>query len=156
MGSEFWDDKTVFVAGATGFLGGWLVDRLVDTGANVVALVHTDTADSQYFQRSLDSRTTVERGDIADREFVNGLFDRHPVDVFFHTRRGRRCRAGASRTARLLPVCCAEHVADPGFPHPGTARVRERDQFDRQGLRPSNRCRTGRHHRSSRCIPTRR
>ncbi len=35
---SFWFGKTVFVAGATGFLGGWLVRRLLQFGAHVVAL----------------------------------------------------------------------------------------------------------------------
>ena len=31
-----WQDKSVFVTGASGFLGGWLVKRLLELDADVV------------------------------------------------------------------------------------------------------------------------
>ena len=39
--STFWSGKTVLVTGATGFLGGWLVHRLLTYGAHVVALIRS-------------------------------------------------------------------------------------------------------------------
>lgn len=35
----YWTDKNVFVTGATGLLGSWLVKALVDSNANVVCLI---------------------------------------------------------------------------------------------------------------------
>ena len=35
----FWADKTVVVTGATGFLGSWLVRRLLEYDAKVITLV---------------------------------------------------------------------------------------------------------------------
>ena len=35
----FWKGKTVFVTGATGLMGGWLVKALLGEGAEIVALV---------------------------------------------------------------------------------------------------------------------
>lgn len=35
MDQEFWRGKTVLVAGATGFLGGWIVRQLIESKANV-------------------------------------------------------------------------------------------------------------------------
>lgn len=84
MASRFWFQKTVFVAGATGFLGGWLVRRLVEYGAHVVTLVRSPKPESQYFLGSLDKRTTVEWGDIADQGAIERIFKRHPIEVFFH------------------------------------------------------------------------
>ena len=37
--NTFWRDRPTFVTGATGLLGGWLVKRLVESGASVVCLV---------------------------------------------------------------------------------------------------------------------
>jgi CDP-glucose 4,6-dehydratase len=88
MASTFWFGKTVLVAGATGFLGGWLVRRLVEYGAQVVALVRSPKPESQYFLASLDKRTSIEWGDIADQRVIERIFQRHPIDVFFHTAYG--------------------------------------------------------------------
>ena len=39
MVDKFWNNKNVFVTGGTGFLGSYLVKKLVNSGANVTVLV---------------------------------------------------------------------------------------------------------------------
>ena len=106
MGSEFWNGKTVFVSGVSGFLGGWLADRLVASGSKVVALVRSMNQESQFFLRSLDSLASVEYGDVADRAFVDGIFRKYPINVFFHT-------AAVSDINRVLrePLACFNSTA---------------------------------------------
>ena len=41
---SFWRDRSVFVTGATGFLGGWIADELVRRGARVSVLVRDAVA----------------------------------------------------------------------------------------------------------------
>jgi CDP-glucose 4,6-dehydratase len=84
----FWAHKTVVIAGATGFLGGWLVRALLKQGAKVVSIVRNPKSQSQAVLDGLLDRTTVEHGSVYDRDFVTGLFDRHAVDVFFHAAYG--------------------------------------------------------------------
>lgn len=84
----FWCGKTVFVAGATGFLGGWLVRRLLHFGAHVVALVRSHKPDSQFFMESFDTSVSVHWGDAADPAVIEDIFERYPVDVFFHAAYG--------------------------------------------------------------------
>jgi CDP-glucose 4,6-dehydratase len=81
----FWYGKQVVVAGATGFLGGWLVRRLLDYGAHVIALIRNPRSQSQVVLESLLDRATVERGSIDDEAFLDELFRRHHIDVFLHT-----------------------------------------------------------------------
>lgn len=88
MAQNFWTDKTVLVAGATGFLGGWLVRRLVSRGAHVISLVRSYKSNSQFFMESLDNQTWVEWGSVADQHLIERIFDRHQVDVFFHAAYG--------------------------------------------------------------------
>ena len=88
MASTFWFGKTVLVAGATGFLGGWLVRRLVEYGAHVVTLVRSNKPESQFFMRALDNRVSVEWGDVADQRVIERIFQRHSIDVFFHAAYG--------------------------------------------------------------------
>ena len=88
MASNFWFGKTVFIAGATGFLGGWLVRRLLDYGAHVVTLVRSHKPESQFFMDSLDKQTSVEWGDVADQKVIERIFQRYPINVFFHAAYG--------------------------------------------------------------------
>ena len=86
--SSFWFGKTVFVAGATGFFGGWLVRKLLQNGADVVTLVRSDKQNSQFFLESLDDSTHVYRGDITDQALIERIFAEHPIEVFFHAAYG--------------------------------------------------------------------
>ncbi len=85
---NFWRDKTVVVSGATGFLGGWLIEHLLKKEAKVVAIVRGHKPESQFFMRSIDERVAVESADISDVARVKEIFERYPVDVFFHTAYG--------------------------------------------------------------------
>ncbi len=88
MASTFWCGKTVLVAGGTGFLGGWLVRRLVDDGAHVVALVRSPKSESQFFQEGLDVRVSIEWGCVADEAVIQSIFERYPIEFFFHAAYG--------------------------------------------------------------------
>lgn len=88
MASRFWSGKTVLVAGATGFLGGWLVRRLLEYGACVVALVRTHKSESQFFMESMDARVFVEWGSVDDQNVIERIFERHSIDCFFHVAYG--------------------------------------------------------------------
>ena len=88
MTAPFWRGKTVLVAGATGFLGGWLVRRLLEYGAHVVTLVRLDKPDSQFFMDTLDTRVSVERGSVANERVIQRIFERHSIDFFFHAAYG--------------------------------------------------------------------
>ena len=83
MDSKFWFGKTVLVAGATGFLGGWLVRRLLKYGACVVALVRTRKSQSQFFMEFMDAHVLVEWGSVDDQNVVERIFERHSIDFFF-------------------------------------------------------------------------
>src|SRR5687767_12616772 len=88
MTATFWRGKTVLVAGATGFLGGWLVRRLLEYGAHVVTLVRSDKPDSQFFMDTLNTCVSVERGSVADERVIQRIFERLPIDNFFHAAYG--------------------------------------------------------------------
>ena len=71
--------KTVFVTGATGFLGGALVHRLAKEGAQVKALAR-NPARADYI-RDLDS-VDIVTGDVSDVASLEAHM--HGVDVVFH------------------------------------------------------------------------
>lgn len=80
----FWRGKRVLITGGTGFLAGWLIRRLSEYAANVVAVVRAARPDSQLEMEGLDRKVQLERGNVYDPEFMKTLFERHHFDVCFH------------------------------------------------------------------------
>ena len=72
--------KRAFVTGATGLLGPFVVDELVQKGYEAVALVRDSTSD-----RILDMYgTTVVRGDVCDYRVIERVLHEYAVDVVVH------------------------------------------------------------------------
>lgn len=82
---EVWCGRTVVVTGVTGFLGGWVVGRLLEYGAEVVALVRREKPDSQFALASYGERCQVVRGEAWDPDLISGIFDNHAPSAVFHT-----------------------------------------------------------------------
>lgn len=139
--SAFWSGKTVLVAGATGFLGGWLVHRLLTSGAHVVALIRSHKPHSQFFMESLDKQTQVEWGSVDDPRVIERIFDRYPIDNFFHAAYGADVNRVLDEPLECFKssALSTQHLADFGFSQDEPSKLHLRDQFNRQGIRsPAN------------------
>jgi CDP-glucose 4,6-dehydratase len=82
--SGFWHDRPVFVTGATGLLGGWLVRALVEQGADVTALVRDWVPQSTLLSTELLQRVNVVRGDVRDQDVLKRAMGEYEVDTVFH------------------------------------------------------------------------
>ena len=82
--SSHWRDRPVFVTGATGLLGAWLVRRLVDEGAEVVALVRDWVPRSILLSTDLLEHVNVVRGDVRDQHVLERAMGEYEVDTVFH------------------------------------------------------------------------
>lgn len=80
----FWRDRRVFVTGGSGLLGGWLVRRLVDERADVVALVRDWVPQSILLSSDLLSGVTLVRGDVRDQELLERALGEYEIDTVFH------------------------------------------------------------------------
>ena len=81
---SFWLDRPTFVTGATGFLGGWLVRRLLALGADVVCLVRDWEPHNEFVRAGLHKRVRVVRGDVCDQSLVERILGECEVDTTFH------------------------------------------------------------------------
>lgn len=82
--SERWSEHRALVTGATGIVGSWLCEALLDRGAGVVALVRDDEPQSRFYREAIDRKCRIVRGDLARIEDCTRAINLHDVDVVFH------------------------------------------------------------------------
>ena len=80
----FWRDRPTLVTGGTGLLGGWLVRRLLASGADVVCLVRDWVPQSELVRKNLLEQVRVVRGDVRDQALLERLLGEYEVLTVFH------------------------------------------------------------------------
>ncbi len=81
---RFWRDRPVLITGASGLLGGWLTQRLISLGADVVAIVRDLPSRSQFFTEDHSNRITTVFGDIVDQQLVERTLGEYEIETVFH------------------------------------------------------------------------
>jgi CDP-glucose 4,6-dehydratase len=79
-----WKQSRVFVTGATGVVGSWLVKRLVHEGAYVVALIRDWDPQSELIRSGDVSRISVINGRLECHADVERAINEHEIDTVFH------------------------------------------------------------------------
>jgi CDP-glucose 4,6-dehydratase len=80
----FWLDRPTLVTGATGLVGGWLVNRLRDAGADVVCLVRDWVPESEVVRTGLLDQLKVVRGDVRDQPLLERVLGEYEIDTVIH------------------------------------------------------------------------
>jgi CDP-glucose 4,6-dehydratase len=81
---SFWRDRPVFVTGATGLVGGWVVRQLLDAGADVVALVRDWVPRSEMVAGRLIDRVRVVRGDVRNQQTLERALGEYEIATVLH------------------------------------------------------------------------
>jgi CDP-glucose 4,6-dehydratase len=115
--------RTVFLTGASGIVGSWLVRSLLSADAAVVALVRDEDPRSEFVRSGDIGRVTRVRGPLEDLVLIERLLVEYEVDVIFHlgaqtqVRHAQRqpwatLEANVRGTYNLLEAArrCARHV----------------------------------------------
>ena len=81
---KFWIDRPVLVTGATGLVGGWLVRKLVQAGADVVCLVRDWIPKSELFRTGLNEHVRIVRGDLCDQPLLERILGEYEIRSVVH------------------------------------------------------------------------
>lgn len=84
LNHSFWQDRAVFVTGATGLVGSWLVKRLLEGGADIVCLMRDWVPQSELQQAGLLSQIKVVRGDVREQALLERILGEYEIDTVFH------------------------------------------------------------------------
>lgn len=85
LNREFWRDKSVFVTGHTGFMGGWLTTWLADLGAQINGYALAPDTDPSYFAWcGLERRLRSTISDVRDYENLRRALKESRAEIVFH------------------------------------------------------------------------
>ncbi len=81
---SFWSSKTVLVTGGTGFIGSWLVKKLIDLGAEVLVLANRIHPQSVFATENLSSKVKYIEGLIENIEILTNIVQSNKIDIVYH------------------------------------------------------------------------
>ena len=84
MSRDAYDGAPVLVTGGQGFIGSWVVERLLDRGARPVVPYRDAPAQSRFRIEGLAERCDVVQADILDYEAIVRVVNEYSVSSVFH------------------------------------------------------------------------
>lgn len=81
---NFWKNRRVFVTGATGIVGSWLVKALLAERASVVALVRDADPQTELYRSGDIHRVAVVNGRLEDFWTLERALNEHEIETVFH------------------------------------------------------------------------
>ena len=82
--ASFWAGRRVLVTGATGIVGSWLTQDLLELGAQVVALLLDADPQTELFRSGAIHRVNVVQGRLEEFHSVERAIVAHEVETVFH------------------------------------------------------------------------
>jgi len=84
MTSSFWNNRPVFVTGATGFVGSHVAKKLVEQAARVICLQRDAVKSNSLDLLDLRRNVTVVNGTIEDYALMERIIAEYEIEAVFH------------------------------------------------------------------------
>lgn len=81
---DFWPNRKVFVTGATGLVGSWLVNDLLKAGARVVILLYEQHPQAPIYQNGDIHKVIAVPGRLEDPRILEKIINEHEIETVFH------------------------------------------------------------------------
>lgn len=81
---NFWKDRRVLVTGATGLIGGWLLEKLYGNDVDIITLVRDWVPRSKFLSSKLSNHVTTVRGELADLSVLERIIAEYEIQTVFH------------------------------------------------------------------------
>jgi CDP-glucose 4,6-dehydratase len=81
---SFWDQRRVFVTGATGFIGAHVARHLLEAGAEVICLQRDEVRECALDLFDLRRRVTVVHGALEDHPLLARVINEYETEAVFH------------------------------------------------------------------------
>lgn len=81
---KFWKKRRVFVTGATGLVGAWLVQKLLNLDAHVVVLIRDADPQSMLLRSGDINKVSVVSGALEDFQTLERAINEHEIETVFH------------------------------------------------------------------------
>lgn len=82
--NKFWQDRRVFITGGSGLVGGWLVEELLQQGADVIVLLRDWVPNSRLLSNEALKAANIVRGDLSDSRFLERVLAEYEVQTVMH------------------------------------------------------------------------
>lgn len=80
----FWQNRNVFITGASGLLGSWMVEELIDAGATVTCLLRDWVPGSKFISSGTAGRANIVHGQLEDYDLLVRAINEYEIDTVFH------------------------------------------------------------------------
>ena len=84
MQNNFWLDRRVFITGASGLVGGWLVRALLKAGADIIVLLRDWNPKALLFQSGFHKKVTIVRGSLKNVNKLERVLAEYEIQSVFH------------------------------------------------------------------------
>lgn len=81
---DFWRERKVFITGATGVVGSWLVKDLLALNASIVVLVRDPDPQSEFYRSGDYNRVSIVRGCLEDFWTLERAINENEINTVFH------------------------------------------------------------------------
>ncbi len=84
MVNTYWQNRNVLITGATGLLGSWMVEELLQRKANVICLIRDWVPKSKLIFSGIIDKVNVVRGDLEEYAILVRALNEYNVQTVFH------------------------------------------------------------------------